>query len=115
MTRIKYTTYEKMEGGGLVEYLDSIFVYNDEGNLVYVASLVSRNYLPDWFQDYISNPELYIDRIMIYELQDGAKLLLRKYKGAGKIYMETKVSDPVFGAIINYSLIEVGDIPTSAE
>lgn len=110
MGRIKYGTYEKFEGSSVKEYLDNIQIYDEDGNLVYVAYLSKRNFLPEWFQDFIRNTKEDINRIMIYELQDGAKLMLRKYKGSKKVYMYTQVKDPVFGSIIDYSLIEVGDI-----
>lgn len=113
MCRIKYSTYEKFERGEFTNYLDSIYIYNEEGDVVYIAKLTHRTYNPKWFSNFISNPEEDLNRIMIYELQDGAKLMLRKYVGSKKVYMDTHVADPVFGEVIHYSLIEVGDIPTA--
>ena len=112
--RIKYSTYENFERGEFNQYLDSIYIYNEEGDVVYIAKLTHRTYNPKWFSNFISNPEEDINRIMIYELQDGAKLMLRKYVGSKKVYMDTHVADPVFGPVISYSLIEAGDIPTAA-
>lgn len=114
MEKIKYGTYENYERGEFTEYLDNIQIYEDN-DLVYVAELVNRKYYPEWFQNFIRNTTEDINRIMIYQLQDGAKLMLRKYAGSKKIYIEAKVADPVFGNIINFSLIEVGDIPTTEE
>ena len=80
MCRIKYSTYEKFERGEFTNYLDSIYIYNEEGDVVYIAKLTHRTYNPKWFSNFISNPEEDLNRIMIYELQDGAKLMLRKYR-----------------------------------
>ena len=113
MIRIKYSTFEKFEKGEFNECLNAIFIYNEDGDLEYAANLVKKTYCPKWFDSFISNPEESINRIMIYELQDGANLMLRKYKGSKKVYIEAKVADPVFGPVISYSLIEVGDIPTA--
>ena len=112
MVKLKYGTYENYEKGEFTEYLDNIQIYEDN-DLVYMANLSNRNYYPEWFQNFIRNVNEDINRIMIYELQDGAKLMLRKYTGSKKVYIEAKVSDPVFGPVISYSLIEVGDIPTA--
>lgn len=113
LRRIKYNTFEAIEGSEIKEHINAIHIFDEDGNMVYLAKLSKRTYNPEWFDNFVSNPEEDINRIMIYELQDGAKLMLRKYKGAKKVYIEAKVADPVFGPVISYSLIEVGDIPTA--
>ena len=104
MKRIGYSIYETMEGGVINKYISDILIYNDKGKLIYRAVLVKRNHLPIWFEDFIGDPDKNMDRIMIYELQDGAKLMLHKYEGSEeKTYIEAIVKDPVFGTIINYN------------